>query len=137
MSANNPITNTVSDPESRMMMEDYMSGNLQQPTFRPVHSKPVEPEPVIESEPVVKPEPDQPPEAVLDRAETIASIKTDIVDNPLEIDSEEPHEVETTLPHKKRRWWVWIIILIILLGIAAAVYLKWDFVHEKITSLIG
>ena len=157
LSANSRVTKAISTPSSRKTMEDFFSGNLQQPSFRPVHSKPLlpdpepepapAPEPVPEPEPIPEPvpepehvpapEPTPPSNTVIDRAESIAAIKSDNIDAPADIDVEEPHEVETTLPKKKRHGWLWIIFLVLILAIAAAVYLKWDFIIEKITSLIG
>ena len=152
LSANNRVTKTISDPKSHKLMEDFLAGNLQHPDIRPVHSAPVireteQPEPIVE--PVVEPvtEPDslcetqsstmQPSDTVLERAESIAAVAAEKVENKEEIADIETNELETSLPRKKRRWWIWVIILIILLGISAAVYLKWDFVYEKVTGLIG
>lgn len=152
LSAGNFVTKAISDPTSHKLMEDVLSGNYH-PQTPPVHSSPVvTPEPVAEPvvehvvepvvETVVEPEPieefNQPSEAVLDRADSIAAAVNANTENGGEdvADINPEAELETTLPRKKRRWWIWIVILVILLGLAAAVYLKWDFVYGKVSSIL-
>lgn len=146
LSSNNRVTKTISDPRSHKLMEAFFNGEKLQPETPPIQSTPVvnpepaqEPEPIVEPEPLIEPEPLQPSDAVLDRADSIAAaVNANANNDSEEIIGENPNdELETTLPHKKRRWWIWVIILVILLGLAAAVYLKWDFVYGKISSLIG
>lgn len=160
LSANNRVTKAISNPASHRLMEDFFSGNLHQPRLEPEKTK-VQQQPCPEPEQTTEqqqpcpepektkvqqqpcPEPEQiteqqqPSDAVLERADSIASIKADNSANTAESSDKEPDEIETTLPRKKRRGWIWIVILIIILALAAAAYFNWDFVYEKITSIIG
>lgn len=107
-----------------------------------VESEPVvEPESVVESEPVVEPEPEPEPEkpsdAVLGRAESIAAATNVNANIKEETIDDEPFELETTLPRNKRHIWLWFLIILLLLGIAAVVYLKWDLLYDKVSSIIA
>ncbi len=78
-------------------------------------------------------------DAVKERAEAIADATTSVNEASNDNDTPIPNveEIETT-PRKKRRGWIWIlVILVILLGIAAVVYLKWDAINELIAKIMG
>lgn len=163
LSVNNRVSKAISDPKSHKLMEDFFNGTLQRNDLHSANAVPVnkkeepaadtnpvaktqtatEPEPVAEAKPaaepgpIAEPEPVQPSDAVLDRAGSIAAITADAPINNEEAHDEQPDELETSLPGKKRHGWIWILILVIVLAIAAAVYLKWDFVYGKISSLLS
>lgn len=130
-----PVTKTVEPQVKASPVADAQPASEPEPTAEP---KPInEPEPVAATQPVAEPEAVQPSEAVLDRADSIAAITADAPLNKEEAHDEQPDELETTLPRKKRHGWIWIIILVIILALAAAVYLKWDLVYSKISSIIN
>ena len=148
-SANNFITKPITSPESHRKMEMHFSGEelkaapapaeapeapvvVETPQEAPATAEPIEaPQ---EAPAMTQPEVDEDADTS-ERAEAMASITAPVEAVEEESADEEP-QVEIAKP-RKRHGWIWIIVILLILAAAAAVYWKWDFVYEKVTSLLG
>ncbi|MCR5193446.1 MAG: hypothetical protein K6D59_09090 [Bacteroidales bacterium] len=160
-SENNFVKQAITSPKSHKLMEDVLSGNYKPSNLAEnIPPKPekesvaetVEETVVVEEaaveeriveeteavEEVVETVEKEVSEAVKERADAIADITTatdDTIKNEIIYPSVD--EIETT-PHKKGHGWIWAIVIIVLvLGIAAAVYLKWDAINGLITKIMN
>lgn len=142
LSANNRITQPITDAKMHKIMEDVLSGNYR-PEPVDEHAAPVvadipatpEPETIAAIEPDTI-EPDViPSEAVQERAEAIANATEGDTKEFIESDTPDDEELETSHLPRKRHTWLWILLIVLLLA-AAAVYWQWDFVYSKISQLI-
>ncbi len=87
----------------------------------------------IADEPVV----DEVPSAtVIERANSIAAVYDSAhqVSDSHNIDN--PVEIETIPEPRKKRFWLWILLVIVLL-FAVAVWLKWDLISGVLTSMLS
>ncbi len=166
-SASNFITKPVSTPESHHLMEQRLSGKPQEQSLETKPSPVIETAPIAEqqhNEEVIDETPSTHTAANLTseeaaiasafidsdsedntdsestpangRAEAMANLAAQNDESEYNNDTiEEEHQVEVAKP-RKRHTWIWILLIILLL-VAAAAYWKWDFINEKINSLLG
>ncbi len=112
-------SDNISKPEINVTEVDIM------PDIIPVHERPIIPE-----------ENNTPSEAVLSRAEAMANLaeKNPQIEN--DYTDAAPDEADTIPLPRKRRGWIWLVVIVFLLAIGCVVYLKWDFLCGIVSSHI-